>query len=743
MGMTPYRVRFRVWFVGVSLLVATAATAAIPSGEGLTPPRLSLLEGEVSFWRPGTEDWRAARANTPLAVGDALSVGPDGRLEIEIGGGAFVRAAAGSELQVDAYEPGFLRLKVVAGRLSLDLRSLPESLVLEVGTPNAALSIATPGYYRLEVDDGATRCTVRSGGQLQVTSAAGGSQTVGNGLQIYVAGGPIQVTSPEAGFDAWDEWNRARTDERLGSESRRYIGDQVSGAADLDRYGRWRVVPTYGRVWVPDVGLSWVPYSNGDWLYDPYYGWSWLDASPWGWAPFHYGRWVWAHSYWAWAPGVLTRPVYAPALVAFFGGSGFSVGIGIGVPAISWVALGWGEPCVPWWGPVGFAGSPWWGGWGGPRVINKTYIDNRTYVNIDTVNVYEHARNRRGVVGVARDRFGNGPVEGVRLGRIESQRLLPAQELLPRRPAHAGRPPRADNVTARGRGLDKPVVSSQPGTRRGRAAAAPQALASAGGPDGNERREPRRPGRALPDVARSAPDSRVERAPAASSRGDLAIAPGRQRLVPRDATEPDWQRLRVSSSRSRDVSAARLTERGTPRSIEARTDTPPRAPRRVAPSVRDDAPPAFEARQRAPRGDVGREVAPGAPAAPDRTWDRRIERQHPQARNEVRDQAPPAYNSRRADSAPSVAAVERAPRRPAAEALAPSAPRTQPRIDAPQIQPRMGGSGPVFQGRQRSALSVPSGFGGEPSRAEVRQPRMGSGSPTGSSRGEARRPRQR
>ena len=83
---------------------------------------------------------------------------------------------------------------------------------------------------------------------------------------------------------------------------------------------------------------------------------------------------------WAWAPGpVVVRPAYAPALVAFFGAPG--VRVAVGAPFVSWVALGWGEPCVPWWGRPGFVGRPWWGGWGGPRVVNNVVINRTTVVS--------------------------------------------------------------------------------------------------------------------------------------------------------------------------------------------------------------------------------------------------------------------------------------------------------------------------------------------------------------------------
>ena len=36
-----------------------------------TPPRLSHVDGEVSYWRPGGDAWVQARSNLALAEGDA------------------------------------------------------------------------------------------------------------------------------------------------------------------------------------------------------------------------------------------------------------------------------------------------------------------------------------------------------------------------------------------------------------------------------------------------------------------------------------------------------------------------------------------------------------------------------------------------------------------------------------------------------------------------------------------------
>jgi hypothetical protein len=196
---------------------------------------------------------------------------------------------------------------------------------------------------------------------------------------------------------------------------------------DLDRYGTWRTVPTYGSVWVPTaVQPGWAPYTTGSWTLDPTYGWTWVDAAPWGWAPYHHGRWVFVDRFWCWAPGPLVaRPVYAPALVAFFGGPGLRVGVSVGGPVLGWVALGWGEPLVPWWGRAGFANVPTWGGWGGPRVVNNVVINNTTVVNVQNINVYRNTTVQNAVVVVNEDRFGRGPITAARVTQVDVKSLQP------------------------------------------------------------------------------------------------------------------------------------------------------------------------------------------------------------------------------------------------------------------------------------------------------------------------------
>lgn len=367
--------RFLLCFV-FSLCAGTAVAAdppPPPEGEPpfpeITPPRLSLVEGAVSFWRPGAEDWTPALVNTALAAGDRLYADDDANLELEVGARTFVRAGEKTQIVIANIEPDFLQVEVTTGQASIDVRELAAGHTIAVATPNAAFTIEQTGYYRVGVNGETSTFITRRAGRAIVTPEGGRAGAISPSEMVVVQGhgSPTVETYVAPDLDSWDRWNYARTDRLLDSMSARYVPPGVAGTADLDHHGDWRVVPTYGPVWIPrGVAPGWAPYSSGRWVMDPYYGWTWVDYAPWGWAPYHYGRWVYLDSYWGWAPGpVVVRALYAPALVVFFGGNDWSVGLNLGGPAIGWFALSWGEPCYPWWGPAWYRYYPWWGGWHG------------------------------------------------------------------------------------------------------------------------------------------------------------------------------------------------------------------------------------------------------------------------------------------------------------------------------------------------------------------------------------------
>ena len=451
-----------VLFTGALSLWTEPPRSAEAQTAAATPARISYLDGDVSFWRPGAAEWTPARVNTPLAPGDSLYTGPHGNVEVQIGPRSFLRAAEGTQVGFDNQEPGFVQFRVTAGRASLDLGEVARGQTVELDTPNAAFTIERPGYYHADVDEDSTTFQTQRGGSATMTPAGGVASTLAASQQVVITGADAARVDvgPTGELSEWDRWNYQRTAQVVSSPSARYVAAGIYGTPELDHHGSWRTVESYGSVWVPrDVATNWTPYSTGRWIWDPSYGWTWLDDAPWGWAPYHYGRWVHASGVWGWAPGpVITRPVYAPALVVFLGGG---VRLSIGLP-LAWAPLSWGEPIIPWWGRPGYVGRASWDGWGGPRVVNNVVVNNTTIVNTQNITVYQNVTGNA-VVGVPADRFGRADIRPSRFSQADVQKLTPVRGQLAVKPVAASLAPSSGAAitppeTIRGRS----VVATRP-----------------------------------------------------------------------------------------------------------------------------------------------------------------------------------------------------------------------------------------------------------------------------------------
>jgi len=345
--------------LAVLLLCAVAALAQAQSADDndAAPPdrvaRLSYIAGDLGFLPAGSQDWASADLNRPLTTGDRLSTGDGSRAELELGGGV-LRMAGGTDFGLLNLNDNLAQVELTQGALNLSVRHLDQGQSYEIDTPTLALVVTRPGTFRVDVDNGGngTRVTVFDG-QATVYGENNAQHDVfqGRSYQFDDASLAALTVSDIGGGDAFDAWSSERDQRYAQSQTRRYVSDDVVGYQDLDQYGSWQSSPDYGAVWYPSqVPTDWAPYRDGHWAYVAPWGWTWVDDSPWGFAPYHYGRWAYIRGAWGWIPGpIVARPVYAPALVAFVGGGGWSVSVGIGGGApVGWFPLGPGEVYNPW-----------------------------------------------------------------------------------------------------------------------------------------------------------------------------------------------------------------------------------------------------------------------------------------------------------------------------------------------------------------------------------------------------------
>jgi hypothetical protein len=377
--------------------------------------RLNYFSGSVSF-RPGTlDDWAPATLNYPLTTGDHLWTDNDARSELHVGSAAF-RLGPQTAFAILNLDDHTTQVRLSQGSLDVRVRHLEEDDAIEIDTPNSAVSVLRPGFYRIDVNaNGDQSSVIVRQGEAEIT-AGGSAVPVRSSQEAFINGtdSPTYDVQDAAAQDNFDSWSIDRDRREDQVQSTRYISSEVVGYEDLDTNGRWRVVGDYGPVWTPaTVEVGWAPYHNGHWAWVAPWGWTWVDDASWGFAPFHYGRWAYIEGNWGWCPGVgaavIARPVYAPALVAFVGGNSWSASLSFGVGGgvgVAWFALGPREAYIP-----AYEVSPAY-----VQNINITHVTNITNItNINNQNVtYVNQSVPGAVIAVPQSAFvGAKPVAAV------------------------------------------------------------------------------------------------------------------------------------------------------------------------------------------------------------------------------------------------------------------------------------------------------------------------------------------
>jgi len=351
-----------------------SASAQSASGQPATsgdPPsrvgRLAQISGTVSFHTYDEAQWEAARLNYPITSGNSLWTEPQAHAAVDIGGSR-IYLDSSTELDIGTLNDQGFQASLPQGAVFLRIGN---DGGFEIDTPRGAVTLTQPGRYEIDAGDADHPTTVAALDGTAQIAGPGVNMTVASGQSAFLSGqNPVSASTGAIQQDAFLQYAMgAEQPYQQQGPAQQYVSPGVTGYQDLNQYGQWQQTPDYGPVWMPQVAVGWAPYRYGSWAYVAPWGWTWVDDSPWGFAPFHYGRWVQIGGFWGWTPGIIVaQPVYAPAVVSFFGdfgGVGIGVSFGIG-PAVGWVPLGPQEIWYP------------------PYPCGRGYFQN---VNITNVNV--------------------------------------------------------------------------------------------------------------------------------------------------------------------------------------------------------------------------------------------------------------------------------------------------------------------------------------------------------------------
>jgi hypothetical protein len=258
-----------------SLLVAAFALCAVVAVQAQNRERhvisakaggINDVSGNVIVKRRGEAQTQRLTSKDDLDSGDMVTTGLDGRVEVLLNPGSYLRVPENSEFELTDASLDGLRVRLLRGSAILEATGADGmELLIQLETPQTKVAIVKRGLYRINVlAEGATEVLVRKGRAL----VGGAPLIVKDGKKIVIGSGPAEITKfDKKNQDQFDLWSKERA-ETLAQANRRLSRRALTSifASYDDAY--WNSFLYGGRagVWVYNAALrcyTFLPFYSG------------------------------------------------------------------------------------------------------------------------------------------------------------------------------------------------------------------------------------------------------------------------------------------------------------------------------------------------------------------------------------------------------------------------------------------------------------------------------------------------
>lgn len=227
---------------------------------------VNAISGRAEVRSTPGADWQLLSVTDDLKSGDTVKTSDDGRLEVLLNPGSYLRVAENSEFQLTDSSLDNLEVKLLRGMAIVEATGAEETqLAIGITTPHAKMTIVRRGLYRVNVvPEDATELFVRKGRVL-----LGSSQTkVKDGYKVIFKSTTFTVAKLEKADKQksdFDDWSKRRG-QTVATVNRRIETRDLN--AFLYGYDDWFYRGSFRR--------------GGMWLFSP-------RARCWTFLPFFYG----------------------------------------------------------------------------------------------------------------------------------------------------------------------------------------------------------------------------------------------------------------------------------------------------------------------------------------------------------------------------------------------------------------------------------------------------------------------
>jgi hypothetical protein len=232
---------------------------------------VNAVTGRASM-RHGNTEWQELTIKEDLEAGDVVKTGLDGRVEMLLNPGSYMRIGENSEFELADNSLENLEVRLIRGTAIVEVTGADdEELFIGITTPHTRMSIVRRGLYRVNVLPGDTTELIVRKGRVMLegshTKVKGGNKVVFSSSSFSVA----KLDKVDRGRDTIELWSKDRAQTLAKANSR------LSG----------RMMTAFAASFNNDWSLRGFSRPSGFWLFNAEFGcWTVL--------PFGYG---WASPY--------------------------------------------------------------------------------------------------------------------------------------------------------------------------------------------------------------------------------------------------------------------------------------------------------------------------------------------------------------------------------------------------------------------------------------------------------------
>ena len=249
---------------------------------------INAVTGQASVYSRGEADWQQLMITDDLDAGDRVRTAYDGRVEILLNPGSYLRVGGNSEVELSNNALDNLEVRLIRGTAIVEATGADGiDLNINISTPHTKLAIVRQGLYRLNVVPGdATELIVRKGRVIlsdSHTKVKGGNKVVFSATAVSVA----KLTKEEKKLaEDVDVWSKQRA-ETLAKANRRISNTMFQSAfASYRQFDPWSR-STFGW-WFYNSGAgcyTFLPFRFG---WTSPYGNSYSTVYGYGYSPYYY-----------------------------------------------------------------------------------------------------------------------------------------------------------------------------------------------------------------------------------------------------------------------------------------------------------------------------------------------------------------------------------------------------------------------------------------------------------------------